>query len=88
MKDYNYNLWTLTELRKDDPRAYLDIIVFNARFGNIQAIEYQENKVFVISEEQYKKLQINLLNLIKMVLGAFISHFKTTTYRISYQRYL
>ena len=43
MKDYNYNLWTLTELRKDDPRAYLDIIVFNARFGNIQAIEYQEN---------------------------------------------
>jgi len=22
MKDYSYNLWTLTELRKDDPRAY------------------------------------------------------------------
>ena len=57
MKDCNYNLWTLTELRKDDQRAYLDIIVFNARFGNIQAIEYQENKVFVISEEQYKKLK-------------------------------
>ena len=61
MKNCNYNLWTLTELRKDDPRAYLDIIVFNARFGNIQAIEYQENKVFVISEEQYKKL-IKYLN--------------------------
>jgi hypothetical protein len=57
MKDYSYNLWTLTELCKDDPRAYLDVIVFNARFGKIQAIEYQENKVFVISEEQYKKLQ-------------------------------
>jgi hypothetical protein len=55
MKDCNYNLWTLTELRKDDPRAYLDIIVFNAKFGNIQAIEY------VISEEQYKKL-IKYLN--------------------------
>ena len=61
MKNCNYNLWTLTELRKDDPRAYLDIIVFNARFGNIQAIEYQKNKVFVISEEQYKKL-IKYLN--------------------------
>jgi hypothetical protein len=57
MKDYSYNLWTLTELRKDDPRAYLDIIIFNARFGKIQAIQYQEDKVFVISEEQYNKLQ-------------------------------
>ena len=27
MKDYSYNLWTLTELRKDDPIAYLDVIV-------------------------------------------------------------
>jgi len=58
MKDYSYNLWTLTELRKDDPRAYLDVIVFNAIFGKIQAIEYQENKVFVISEEQYKNCKI------------------------------
>ena len=54
MKDYSYNLWTLTELRKDDPRAYLDVIIF----GKIQAIEYQENKVFVISEEQYKNCKI------------------------------
>ena len=51
------NLWTLTELRKDDPRNYLEIIVFNARFGKVQAIQYQENKVFVISEEQYQKLK-------------------------------
>jgi hypothetical protein len=61
MKDYSYNLWTLTELRKDDPRAYLDIIIFNARFGKIQAIQYQENKVFVISEEQYNKIAKHLI---------------------------
>jgi hypothetical protein len=57
MTNYDYNLWTLTELRKDDPRNYLEIIVFNARFGKVQAIQYQENKVFVISEEQYQKLK-------------------------------
>lgn len=57
MSDYSYNLWTLTELRKDDPRNYLEIIVFNARFNKVQAIQYQENKVFVISEEQYQKLK-------------------------------
>ncbi len=57
MSDYSYNLWMLTELRKDDPRNYLEIIVFNARFGKVQAIQYQENKVFVISEEQYQKLK-------------------------------
>ena len=55
------NLWTLTELKKDDPRNYLEIIVFNARFGKVQAIQYQENKVFVISEEQYQKLKNKLL---------------------------
>jgi hypothetical protein len=32
-------------------------IDLNTKFGKVQAIEYQENKVFVISEEQYKKLQ-------------------------------
>jgi hypothetical protein len=57
MKNYDYNLWTLTELRKDDPRNYLEIIIFNARFNKVQAIQYQENKVFVISEEQYQKLK-------------------------------
>jgi len=54
---YKYNSWTLTELREDDPRICLDVIVSNARLGIIQAIHYQENKVFVISEEQYNKLQ-------------------------------
>jgi hypothetical protein len=57
MSDYSYNLWTLAELRKDDPRNYLEIIVFNARFNKVQAIQYQGNKVFVISEEQYQKLK-------------------------------
>lgn len=52
-----YNLWKLTELSEDDPRAYLDVIVSNARLGIIQAIQYQESRVFVISEEQYNKLQ-------------------------------
>ena len=51
-----YNLWTLTELRQDDPRAYLDVIIYNARFGKIQAIEYQDDTVFVISEKQYNQL--------------------------------
>lgn len=53
----NYLLWTLTELRQDDPRGYLDIIILNAKFNKIQAIKYQEDTVFIISEEQYKKLQ-------------------------------
>lgn len=57
MADYTYNLWTLTELRKDDPRSYLDTIIFNAKFNKVQAIKYKEDTVFIISEEQYKKLQ-------------------------------
>lgn len=52
-----YNLWELIELREDDPRAYLDVIISNATLGITQAIQYQENKVFVISEKQYNKLQ-------------------------------
>jgi hypothetical protein len=51
-----YNLWTLTELRKDDPREYLELIIFNAKFDKIQAIKYKDDTVFVISETQYKKL--------------------------------
>ena len=51
-----YNLWTLTELRKDDPREYLDIIIANAKYDKVQAIQYQDDTVFVISELQYKKL--------------------------------
>lgn len=52
-----YNLWTLTELRQDDPRAYLDMIVYNAKFDKVQAIQYQGDTVFIISESQYKKFK-------------------------------
>jgi hypothetical protein len=52
------NLWTLTELRQDDPRSFLDVIIFNAKFDRVQAIQYQGDTVFVISEAQYKKLLI------------------------------
>jgi hypothetical protein len=51
-----YNLWTLTELRQDDPREYLDVIIQNAKYDKVQAIQYQGDTVFVISEVQYKKL--------------------------------
>jgi hypothetical protein len=54
-----YNLWTLTELRKDDPREYLELIIFNAKFDKVQAIKYKDDTVFVISETQYKKLLIS-----------------------------
>ena len=52
-----YHLWTLTELRQDDPRAYLDMIVYNAKYDKVQAIKYKEDIVFVISETQYLKLK-------------------------------
>jgi len=52
-----YHLWTLTELRQDDPRAYLDMIVYNAKFDKIQAIQYQDDTVFVISKAQYEKFK-------------------------------
>ncbi len=56
MSDYPYNLWKLHELTSSDPRMYLDIIVTNAKYNKIQAIQYRDDTVFVISEEQYKKL--------------------------------
>jgi len=56
MSNHEYNLWTLTELRKDDPREYLDVIIYNAKFNKVQAIKYKDETVFVISEIQYKKL--------------------------------
>jgi len=56
MTNREYNLWTLTELRKDDPREYLEIIIQNAKFDKVQAIQYQGDTVFVVSENQYKKL--------------------------------
>ena len=52
-----YHLWTLTELRQDDPRGYLDIIIANAKFDKVQAIKYKDDTVFVISENQYKKFK-------------------------------
>ena len=57
MTNHEYNLWILTEHRKDDPRDYLETIVLNAKFDKVQAIEYRGEKVFVVSEEQYRKLK-------------------------------
>jgi hypothetical protein len=57
MTNLKYNLWHLTELRQDDPRAYLDVIIYNAKFNKVQAIHYQGDTVFVISESQYKKIE-------------------------------
>ena len=56
MSDYSYNLWKLHELTSSDPRMYLDIIVTNAKYNKIQAIQYRNDTVFVISEEQYLRL--------------------------------
>ena len=52
---YDFELYTLNELPINDARLFLNIIVRNA-LTKVQAIQYKENNVFVISEEQYKKL--------------------------------
>jgi len=52
---YEFDLHTLQELPSTDARLFLDIIV-NKALLQTQAIQYKENTVFVISEEQYKKL--------------------------------
>jgi hypothetical protein len=52
---YDFDLHTLQELPANDARLFLDIIVNKALLHN-QAIQYKNNTVFVISEEQYKKL--------------------------------
>jgi hypothetical protein len=52
---YDFDLHTLQELPSNDARLFLDIIV-NKALLKAQAIQYRENTVFVISEEQYKKL--------------------------------
>jgi sulfur relay (sulfurtransferase) DsrF/TusC family protein len=57
MTNREYNLWSLTELRQDDPREYLDIIIANAKYDKVQAIKYKGDTVFVISENQYKKFK-------------------------------
>jgi hypothetical protein len=52
---YNFDLHTLQELPANDARLLLDIIVKNALI-QAQAIQYKNNTVFIINEEQYKKL--------------------------------
>jgi hypothetical protein len=52
---YDFDLHTLQELPSNDARFFLDIIV-NKALLQTQAIQYKENIVFLISEEQYKKL--------------------------------
>ena len=52
---YDFDLHTLQELPSNDARLFLDIIVNNA-LTKTQAIQYKDNTVFIISEEQYKKL--------------------------------
>ncbi len=52
---YDFDLYTLQQLPSNDARLFLDIIVNNALL-KAQAIQYRENTVFVISEEQYNKL--------------------------------
>ena len=52
---YDFDLHTLQQLPSNDARLFLDIIV-NKALLQIQAIQYKDNTVFIISEEQYKKL--------------------------------
>ena len=52
---YDFDLHTLQELPSNDARLFLDIIVNNALL-KAQAIQYRENTVFVISEDQYNNL--------------------------------
>jgi len=52
---YEFDLHTLQELPANDARLFLDIII-NKALLQAQAIQYKENTVFVISEEQYNKL--------------------------------
>lgn len=52
---YDFELHTLNELPINDARLFLNIIMNNA-LTKAQAIQYKDNTVFVISEEQYRKL--------------------------------
>jgi hypothetical protein len=52
---YDFDLYTLQQLPSNDARLFLDIIVNNALL-KAQAIQYKNNTVFIISEEQYNKL--------------------------------
>ena len=52
---YDFDLHTLQELPSNDARLFIDIII-NKALLQIQAIQYKDNTVFIMSEEQYKKL--------------------------------
>ena len=52
---YDFDLHTLQELPSNDARLFLDIII-NKSLMQTQAIKYKDNTVFIINEEQYKKL--------------------------------
>ncbi len=52
---YDFDLHTLQELPSNDARLFLDIII-NKSLIQTQAIKYKDNTVFIINEEQYKKL--------------------------------
>lgn len=52
---YDFEVHTLQELPSNDARLFLDIIV-NKALLQTQAIQYRNETVFVISEEQYNKL--------------------------------
>ena len=52
---YDFDLHTLQQLPSNDARLFLNIIV-NKALLQTQAIQYKDNTVFIISEEQYKKL--------------------------------
>ena len=52
---YDFELHTLNEIPVNDARLFLDIIV-NKALLQTQAIQYRDNTVFIISEEQYNKL--------------------------------
>lgn len=52
---YDFELYTLQQLPSNDARLFLDIIV-NKALLQAQAIQYKDNTVFVINEEQYNKL--------------------------------
>jgi len=52
---YEFDLHNLQELPANDARLFLDIII-NKSLIQTQAIQYKDNTVFIINEEQYKKL--------------------------------
>jgi hypothetical protein len=52
---YDFELHTFNKIPSNDARLFLNIIVNNT-LTKTQGIQYKDNTVFVISEEQYNKL--------------------------------